>query len=775
MKGIVPRLVFFIVIIIDNSDTGETDSVVDDKAKIHFEGLRDNIIICSTEAAVETHTLIDPYAFELSIETTTEDNSDESTSTTMADIDDTDPQVSVKFCEATSYGCCPDGETPAHGPQNKGCCLQTAFGCCPDNYKPAEGPHFEGCGCKFAHFGCCPDKVTIARGGNNEGCGCQYTQYDCCPDRHTPARGPYFEGCGCHTYQFGCCPDGITASTGPNLQGCLCQLSKYGCCGDDVTEAKGPNKEGCDCSSSKYGCCPDGITEARNDTFQNYKDIPNINEVKCNLSVERGPCAGKFLRWGYDPNLRRCSQFIWGGCGGNTNRFNSEAACMQRCDPPGALQAKCILPQEAGNCTEKWPVWSFSQTENRCVPFYYKGCGGNDNQFYSEKECASACARQREDVCTLPLLYENCNDCNPRWYYDMTSRRCKMFFGYSKNANNFDNIETCMNQCDEKIEFEIVRPEIEKPVICYLELNRGPCSDTINRWGYDNQRDACVQFQYGGCGGNRNNFPSKEICHRQCMLEDICNLPIIKTSCNSSGTEWFYDAATDSCILFGENICGNNENSFKTLLDCEHRCKIGPFLALDYEVEFPRFIASICEISSSLEECKKPGTVWYFNVTSGTCVSFENADSGRSCRITATFPSEEGCQRECGFYQDINVCSYPKDSGPCHEAVQKVYYNSEKDRCEYFIYGGCRGSPNRFSSIAECQYMCTPHANPCQQNPDVGDCTEQITQWYYDEIEDKCFKFFYTGCNGNSNRFQTQEECEKKCLHNESRSFFMKY
>ncbi|XP_047512899.1 papilin-like isoform X1 [Pieris napi] len=771
MKRTVSGLVFFIAIIIHNSQTKETDSVNDEKDKIYFEELRGYKY--STEAAVEAnmYTLVGDGAFVFPSELRTLENSIDSTSTTQADIDYTDPQRNVKFCETTAYGCCSDGETPAHGPQNEGCCLRSRFGCCPDNYTPAEGPHLEGCSCMNAHFGCCPDNVTIAGGTKYEGCGCQYSLHGCCPDKLTPATGVDFEGCGCHTYQFGCCPDGITIAIWPYLLNCFCQETIYGCCGDAVTEAKGPNKEGCDCSSSKYGCDADGITEAGVYEFQNNTVILNINEDECNLSLERGSCAGNFIRWGYDPNSRRCSQFIWGGCGGNTNRFNSEAACMHRCNPPGALQAECILPQEAGNCTEKRPVWSFSQTSNKCVPFHYTGCGGNVNRFNSEKECASACPKQKEDICTLPLLYEKCDHCDPRWFYDMTTRRCRIFFGNGRNANNFDNKETCMNQCEEKFEVEIVPPEIEKPSVCYLELNSGPCSDTINRWGYDTQRDACVQFQYGGCGGNKNNFPSKEMCHRQCMLQDICKLPKVKTSCNSSGSEWFYDVASDSCTLFGKNICGNNENSFKTLLDCERRCKKGTFVELEYIVEFPRFIASICEISSNLEECKKPGKVWYFNVTNGTCVSFDNADSGRSCRITATFASEEGCQRECGFYQDINVCSYPKDSGPCHEAVEKVYYNSEKARCENFTYGGCRGSPNRFSSIEECNYICRPHANPCQLNPDVGGCTDQIAQWYYNEIEDKCFKFIYSGCKGNSNRFQTQEDCEKKCLHNELRAF----
>ena len=122
-------------------------------------------------------------------------------------------------CHDSIYGCCEDGITPAHGPNNEGCCLSTPYKCCPDNSLPARGLNFYGCGCQYTRFGCCPDNSTVARGLNNEGCGCLYTPYGCCPNRFTPASGRNFEGCPCYTYQFGCCPDGITIAKGSHGQG----------------------------------------------------------------------------------------------------------------------------------------------------------------------------------------------------------------------------------------------------------------------------------------------------------------------------------------------------------------------------------------------------------------------------------------------------------------------------------------------------------------------------------------------------------------------------
>lgn len=51
----------------------------------------------------------------------------------------------------------------------------------------------------------------------------------------------------------------------------------------------------------------------------------------------------------------------------------------------------CMLPRAEGTCTEKQSQWYFDQSENRCMPFYYTGCGGNKNNFESRDVCESDC------------------------------------------------------------------------------------------------------------------------------------------------------------------------------------------------------------------------------------------------------------------------------------------------------------------------------------------------------------------------------------------------
>lgn len=55
------------------------------------------------------------------------------------------------------------------------------------------------------------------------------------------------------------------------------------------------------------------------------------------------------------------------------------------------------------------------------------------------------------------------------------------------------------------------------PEFCFLEQDPGPCSQLETRWAYDARAGACAAFQYGGCGGNQNNFPSEEYCQHYCV------------------------------------------------------------------------------------------------------------------------------------------------------------------------------------------------------------------------------------------------------------------
>ncbi|KAM5327201.1 collagen alpha-3(VI) chain isoform 4-T5 [Glossophaga mutica] len=63
----------------------------------------------------------------------------------------------------------------------------------------------------------------------------------------------------------------------------------------------------------------------------------------CKLPREEGACRKFVLKWYYDADTGSCARFWYGGCGGNENRFNSQADCERVCAPvlvkPGVAAA----------------------------------------------------------------------------------------------------------------------------------------------------------------------------------------------------------------------------------------------------------------------------------------------------------------------------------------------------------------------------------------------------------------------------------------------------
>ncbi|XP_037630187.1 amyloid-like protein 2 isoform X2 [Sebastes umbrosus] len=70
-----------------------------------------------------------------------------------------------------------------------------------------------------------------------------------------------------------------------------------------------------------------------NKMSESQDEDKTLQEVKavCTLEAETGPCRASMPRWHFDMSLRKCVRFIYGGCAGNRNNFDSEEYCMAVC------------------------------------------------------------------------------------------------------------------------------------------------------------------------------------------------------------------------------------------------------------------------------------------------------------------------------------------------------------------------------------------------------------------------------------------------------------
>ncbi|ELU15519.1 hypothetical protein CAPTEDRAFT_119124 [Capitella teleta] len=52
------------------------------------------------------------------------------------------------------------------------------------------------------------------------------------------------------------------------------------------------------------------------------------------------------------------------------------------------------------------------------------------------------------------------------------------------------------------------------------------------------------------------------------------------------------------------------------------------------------------------------------------------------------------------------VCLLPLDAGMCKTYQVRWYFNKYRQRCELFFFGGCGGNANRFDSMHDCKQIC---------------------------------------------------------------------
>lgn len=197
--------------------------------------------------------------------------------------------------------------------------------------------------------------------------------------------------------------------------------------------------------------------------LQAEKDYSRLEEV-CRLPKKRGPCWDASVRYFYDANTRKCKPFIYGGCLGNKNNFCSLQACQMKC--PVDVQAEkdrssmnevCRLREEPGPCRAAFPRFFFDTNTGQCRLFIYGGCQGNKNNFRSLQACRMKCSNLH--------AAKDCSDLNEA---------------------------------------------------CRQPKEVGPCRAAFPRFFFDANIGQCRKFIYGGCLGNRNNFPSLQACQTKC-------------------------------------------------------------------------------------------------------------------------------------------------------------------------------------------------------------------------------------------------------------------
>ena len=108
------------------------------------------------------------------------------------------------------------------------------------------------------------------------------------------------------------------------------------------------------------------------------------------------------------------------------------------------------------------------------------------------------------------------------------------------------------------------------PSRCTLSPAAGPCRALKRRYYFNIRIGKCSPFNYGGCGGNANNFQTAKQCRRTCLGSKwqkneiiCCSLKhlslVLKDICMNIITEqcFFFTSAPHSEAIYGNEIKWN--------------------------------------------------------------------------------------------------------------------------------------------------------------------------------------------------------------------------
>ncbi|XP_070604827.1 tissue factor pathway inhibitor 2-like [Erythrolamprus reginae] len=280
----------------------------------------------------------------------------------------------------------------------------------------------------------------------------------------------------------------------------------------------------------------------------------------------RGPCLALLERWYYYPELRRCLRFTYGGCGGNANNFMTQRSCERACSPSA--------PVRPGSCPrpELFP-------DKRCGQF----CSSDDSCPGAQRCCETGCGRQ----CRLPAgaIHGYCPRRSPLDHHPLLC-----LTGCHRDADcalAFPGRKCCRYGCHESCVVPVEEHPGKCPTMPVLQTF-APCNNTCANDLECLQEEKCC---FDGCGHScltpetaRPSPPRLPDLPRWVRLEPLpspsphaerrlqCHLPAKPGPCQVMQPRYFYSQTLGRCRLFLYSGCQGNGNNFRSRSECERIC-----------------------------------------------------------------------------------------------------------------------------------------------------------------------------------------------------------
>ncbi|XP_055921966.1 papilin isoform X3 [Eupeodes corollae] len=530
----------------------------------------------------------------------------------------------------------------------------------------------------------------------------------------------------CTLSKFGCCPDKKTHAKGPFGLGCpvikTCSDSKFGCCLDGLSPSQGTKYEGCPtslCAETLFGCCLDKFTPSEGEDYEGCPSPttipPTTNPITTTKENEETSLTTDLTQSSFELSTEP-----------NSNDFTTQQSVTELTD--------------ATEGTEEPTVYD----ENDCTKSSFGCC----------KDRKTSARGPNEEGC--PLCSQEPYGCCPD---GLTPAHGELGEGCCLN--------TQYGCCPDNIQ-AATGPSFQGCSCANTAFGCCPDNITASR-GYNNEGCGCESTKFGCCPDKITVAlgPKFSGCPCHTMQFGCCPDGITISQgphhygCYCSQTQ-FKCCSDEKTPAKGLNYegCTCAESKFGCCPDGITEAQGHKFEGCKNVIESPQKSCGLPKDQG--RKCSNFAIKYFFDTSYGACTRFwYGGCDGNGNR----FETESECKNTCQEYSGKDKCLLPKNSGPCPGSQKKWYFDSDRNRCEEFNYGGCYGTSNRFDTIEECRAQCSVEESlpPCEQPMDKGPCDGNFERWFHDNETNTCRPFTYGGCKGNKNNYKTEHACNYHC------------
>ncbi|CAL2048933.1 unnamed protein product [Caenorhabditis brenneri] len=626
------------------------------------------------------------------------------------------------FCVDTQ---CPNGQAHRVGAVNANCALAQADTC--------PNQHF----CQLPLFGpspiCCPTpeltcNEMVSAGTPCFGRGLTIQRYYFNPS--TQKCQPF--------HYYGCSGNGNNFETIDQCQN-FCLHSADNAC-DGLVPLKNPNSELQRCSEEDP--CPAGY-ECNDASF-----CCPTSENACNANMSRGNgCKGSTQRsmWFYDKSKKKCSQFVYNGCGGTANRFTNKIACTESCVQSSAFG---LCPRGMNPFTEEGEITPKTCTLNvratcpdgsSCVksstnqPICCKAvtaCPNNRIPYnIPGTNSVVACSMERDDCpedfqclesTTAPGFHMCCSGPLPssqrpvRPVPPPPAPKTRRPYEPDSFAELLSNISPCPPQLFSSGQSCTVNQigDCPKNHICFRDVGfkQGSCCRTTppkcSQKGYvpvflDRTQVQVCQVDIDGCPEDSKCMTSSvaklAICCQKYQPPSLNNRPANRGVNQGSATNNNHNNNKGAMCANGETPFRGLDNKFQECNFVHNTCPSG------YQCEFSSTGQAVCCTNNNVIRCPAGSSVFEYGGRPLACPAGSNkCPQGYSC-MPSTNPQHHLC---CSSGAGMGV-SQPQ----CLRGV--AYVNPATNQRQFCspMRADCPAGYTCFESDQSSQFICCTHGD----------------------------------------------------------------